>query len=322
MIRSREQQANVEYPLEVDDDFINKDNATQQTPDTANPIISRPGRRQSGRRLGSEQWMTGWNFVTDMYRILEHALVRLRGNQSGTTRPSFLQGLFQDPLRIDESAIDARILQLYAELPVCFKETPTMSYDVRKDRFGFQAANITASLQLLRMVLLAAAQADISDRCRVADEVVNAFLAVPAPYLLAIGTPLLHHLGGIGATLGSVFDKPLCEVDYSNLRSAMLSMARLLETMEATHRQHSASADIRVRVERIDQYMSVQRESTNASIRPGDPTTLSNIISSGQVTMDGEGYPDGNSVQDILFQIPSDILEDFSWGLDSIQLWP
>lgn len=63
---------------------------------------------------------------------------------------------------------------------------------------------MTGSLQLLRMGLLAAGRASVDARCHVASEVFEAFLSIPLSYSLALSTPLLYLLGGIGAILSSV----------------------------------------------------------------------------------------------------------------------
>lgn len=47
------------------------------------------------------------------------------------------------------------------------------------DRYGFQAANITATVQLLRMVLLASEENTIEQRCHVVSNVVHAFMRIP-----------------------------------------------------------------------------------------------------------------------------------------------
>src|SRR5690348_2025475 len=116
-------------------------------------------------------------------------------------------------------------------LPLLFKETQPITFDTKQDRYSFQAANIAATIQLLRIILFTAAGATIEQRCQIASEVVDAFISIPVAYLRAISSPLLHHLAGIGTILGSVFEEPLSENDYLSVRSVLLSMAQLLDNL-------------------------------------------------------------------------------------------
>jgi hypothetical protein len=110
--------------------------------------------------------------------------------------------MFEEDFTATKASVRESVFQMYLNLPDCFKETPQMVCNVKKDRFGFQAANITATFQLLRIVLFAGSGTSIEQRCQIASEVVEAFVSIPIAYLLSISTPLLHHLGGIGSILG------------------------------------------------------------------------------------------------------------------------
>ncbi|EOD52165.1 C6 transcription factor [Neofusicoccum parvum] len=117
-------------------------------------------------------WLHGWNFTTDLYRVLEHTMFFTPEAFSG---PGVLQ-----------SALD-----MYSQLPLCFKEIPPVTGDAGKDIFGFQAANIQATMQLLRMVLFSVEEnADMEQKCNVAAELLSTFHRVPVPYMKAISTPL------------------------------------------------------------------------------------------------------------------------------------
>lgn len=194
-----------------------------------------------------------------------------------------------------------------------------MTFNVKMDRFGFQAANATASLQLVRMVLFTAGGASIADRCQIASDVVNAFASIPVSYLLAISTPLQHHLGGIGAILGSVFEEPLSEADYSRVRSILLTMAQLLENLEAIHQSSSASEKLRSQVARIDESMASQRLLVNAQagmplthdVQPWPSTLGQSARTAPQFQEDGSQIN-----RDLSFQIPPDLLDELTWNFE------
>lgn len=141
------------------------------------------------------------------------------------------------------------------------------------DRFGFQAANITATVQLLRMMLFASGGGSIEDRCKIASEVIDAFTQIPIAYLRAISSPLLYHLAGIGSILGSVFEESMSEHAYEQVRVVLLALAQLLENLE--HGIHATKSAQRLRdlVAQIDDYMNGQRDQSS-----NVPTKLANEI--------------------------------------------
>ncbi|KAI0009749.1 fungal-specific transcription factor domain-containing protein [Xylariaceae sp. FL0662B] len=329
VIRSREQQSNVAYPMEADDESI--------TDNVIGPSSSLSPEQHNSR---SEPvcWLSAWNFITDLYRVLEHTLVRFRDRRRyrlSTLQQdtSLLHDIFGDQSTATQASVRDKVLQMYINLPACFKETPCMTYDIHRDRFGFQAANITGSLQLVRMVLFAEGGASIEERCHIASEVVSAFSSIPASYLLAISTPQLHHLGGIGAILGSVFEEPLGEADYNNLRGIMLSMAQLLESLEANHRGASASEKLRSHTARIDEYMARQRQTvvpveqdvgdSNGAVMTSHERSVQGQ-QPGLLHGDGEQDAENTAFQEVdpvmvgdwPLQISPNFLGEFSWNFD------
>ncbi|KAI1264360.1 hypothetical protein F5Y18DRAFT_436748 [Xylariaceae sp. FL1019] len=319
-IRSREQQANVAYPVEVDDEFIYDTGISHPSPSLYNASPSISGASPSfsdSSRSRTDCWLFGWNFITDLYRVLEHALTRFRGNQCRSRRnAAFLTDIFQDQTKVTANSVRDSVVQMYVSLPEAFKLTPQMTYDSRKDLFGFQAANITASLQLLRIVLFTADGASIQDRCRVASDVITAFMNIPVGYLLAISTPLLHHLGGIGQILGAVLEEPLDEDEYSQVRTIMLSMAQLLDNLELIHHGARVSEKLRTQVQRIDEYMATQRQTLQGLQQSALAPTRS-IMSA--ATPRGSPY-NGQMPHEMnpnwSFTIPADLLSELNWNFD------
>lgn len=257
IVRCSECQSDVAYPTEVDDEMIDDNGMTSK-----DPILVNANQALTG---GADCWLSGWNFITDLYRVLEHALTRLRGYRRRQTTNSFLVGIFESDFAVTKTSVLESVHRMYLSLPDCFKETPQMVYNAKKDRYGFQAANITATFQLLRIVLFAASGSSIKERCQIASEVVEAFVSIPIAYLLSISTPLLHHLGGIGTILGNVLEEPLSEADYVCVRGVMISMAQLLENLEVIQHSSSESERLRSQVSRIDKYMASQRQIALAS---------------------------------------------------------
>ncbi|KAF9773587.1 hypothetical protein IL306_008576 [Fusarium sp. DS 682] len=303
-----ESQSYVAYPTEVDDDMIDD-----------NGIISQdhiPGNASQAFAGRVDCWVSGWNFITDLYRVLEHALTRLRGYQRRQTTNSFLVGMFEDDFTAIKTSVRESVLSMYLSLPDRFKETPEMVYNVKKDRFGFQAANITATFQLLRIVLFAASGSTIKDRCQIASEVVEGFVSIPIAYLLSISTPLLHHLGGIGTILGNVLEEPLSEADYTCVREVMISMAQLLENLEVIHHSTSESEKLRSQVARIDKYMERQRQIALSIVIPtAHEGMMEQSVLESQETQSYQEIILDNSL-DWTLPENGDILGDLTWNFN------
>lgn len=121
IIRHRESQCTVLYPAEVTDEEI-----------TPTGII--PAHK------GRPPWLKGWNFVVDLYRMLEHAAERLRARR--TVSPDEPSGpvsiLFERERGPNTAEVMAVVSQIYAKLPSDFKGGKAMTGDIEEDNYGFQ----------------------------------------------------------------------------------------------------------------------------------------------------------------------------------------
>lgn len=102
---------------------------------------------------GSEddmEWLAGWNFVTDLYRGLEHLVSKFRAqgfrveHHSGTS-PFVTQPL----LGFDADAMILKPLTLSLKsLPPRFRKAYPISANIAQNRCGYQAANIICTYQV------------------------------------------------------------------------------------------------------------------------------------------------------------------------------
>jgi hypothetical protein len=253
IIQHRESQSTVLYPAEVYDD-------EEITP--------------SGIVRGTDQayavsFLRGWNFTTDLYRIMENALARLRVRhmRSDVDSPECVTSLFMRPTGVSAQEVLSTMTRLYDELPSELKVAKTMTGRIEEDRLGFEggseprraltvAANILVAIQTMKMVMAGTEETNISQRCTIACELLEALAAVPTTYIQSISSPMvcsrghafelthqLHHLAGIGHLLGSVIQKPLSQLTYLHVRNVLLSMANI-------------SARLKAHISRIDLYMT------------------------------------------------------------------
>lgn len=122
-------------------------------------------------------------------------------------------------------------MEAYAGLPQEFQVVRPITFNQASDIYGFQAASIAASFQLLRIMLLAPDIASVEQSCLVVQEVIQTFAEVPCGYLQATSTPLLHHLGTIGSYLASRYKDPITDGEWNLTRQTLLGLSDLLRNL-------------------------------------------------------------------------------------------
>ena len=192
MVSHRESQITVGYPTEVFDD-------EEITPSGFLP--RRPGHGVS--------FLRGWNFVCDLYRVIEHATDRLRASRIGGTALDDVTGLYSRKGGPDPSEVLGVVARLYNALPIEFKRVNAMTGNLEKDRYGFTgelivwcfirtqlmaATNIIITLQTLRSVVAGSEEANVHQRCTIAAEMLDALASVPVSYIQAGSAPMVSRL--------------------------------------------------------------------------------------------------------------------------------
>lgn len=307
--------ARVRYPTEVVEDEL------------ITPLVTLPSPQPT------TSWLRGWNFTTDLYLTLEHALNRLRARQTRIDDRIDVAAVFGMPASSSSpssSAVLASITAHYDDMPAHFKTFAPPTGNRVGDIFGFQAANIQATMLLLRMLFLGSdddprspPDARVQLKCNVAAELLAVFQSIPTAYLCGISTPLIYHLAGIGMILGSVMESPLSEPGYQRVRAMLLSIADLLESLESDlSRAVDISKGLRAQVERIDEYMSVQRRAQPLSSYPSGASAAPEPQQQQQQQHHADAHMDPGAGGDFLhewpdeFQLPPELLEDWPWPFD------
>lgn len=97
---------------------------------------------------GDSEWLSGWNFITDIYRGIEHLISYFKSRrvtvsqENRSLSTAFL--LNYDP---QEKILRPLAMTLH-NLPIRFKRAREISRDVRRNRCGFQTANIICTYQV------------------------------------------------------------------------------------------------------------------------------------------------------------------------------
>ncbi|TLD05672.1 hypothetical protein E2P81_ATG10370 [Venturia nashicola] len=234
-------------------------------------------------------WLYGWNVITDLYRLLEYVLHRLRPTPQ---RP--MTCFHTDDNLQATTTLLQQVTDMYNGLPSIFKSTRLPTNDVSEDLYSFQAANIAATVQLVRMVLFTIKRSSVEENAR-------------SP----VSSPLLHHLAGIGILLGSTIYEKLSVSAYSHLRMVLLEFATLISNLEngmhyTVGKSHSEK--LQAQLVTLDKYWTEQR----AQSRAQSPGALEDPGPSSHQRFDTESpaFPYQADLDSISF--PPELLEDWS----------
>lgn len=156
MIHHRGFSAAVSYPSEIGD-FL--------------PAIPSDPRYPppSTRAATQTSWLRGWNFTTDLYRVLERVMDVIASTRRPTTGPPQLTILApyistaelsarghpmgSSPVRTPLGSVMPYVNGLYDALPDTFKHVRPMTGDLEVDIGSFQAANIVVTIYVRLLFL-------------------------------------------------------------------------------------------------------------------------------------------------------------------------
>ncbi|WQF85316.1 Putative zn(2)Cys(6) fungal-type DNA-binding domain-containing protein [Colletotrichum destructivum] len=252
VIRCPELQCAVAYPQQVDG-LAGIIDASAQTEKT---------------RFRRGSWLTGWNYITDLYRVLEHVIVRMRKDRLKALDRGPIE---HEPLMPPIDGLLEKVLEKKGNLPPYATHAFPASHDVEANLCGFQVANIACTFQLLRMAAFACHD-KFEEACGAALELIQEITAVPVEYLRAIGNPMLQELAGVAHLLSSFITRQLIDWQYYKLREVMASMATFLQSLAPSLPSASQAGA------RIFQYIHKLEEILVRQSQPAPPAAVAPII--------------------------------------------
>ncbi|ERS97366.1 hypothetical protein HMPREF1624_06698 [Sporothrix schenckii ATCC 58251] len=184
------------------------------------------------------EWLTGWNFVTDLYRGLEHLLAKFRPRRLSTHHSRIGPGSTLPTVFLIDFDPESKILMplkaALNKLPIRFRHAQPLSSNVSLNRCGFQATNIVCTYQLVRIMVYAFSKATFSQACRTAIDLVEDMASIPMDYLKWTTLAATQELSGIGHMLWQFMRQDLVTADYHELRSALLCIKEYLESLQSS----------------------------------------------------------------------------------------
>ncbi|CAO2650346.1 Nn.00g016380.m01.CDS01 [Neocucurbitaria sp. VM-36] len=205
-----------------------------------------------GRDGDFEDWFAGWNATTDLYRILEHAIVDFRASRN--QHASVLQQIGQSSSLVIQQSLS----KVQETLSPQFGQIFDRSSDSGKNRCGFQATKILFTIHLVRMFSLISADAGLNSVCQVAEEMIASTRKIPSEYIRASGLPLLQELAGVGHILGTIAAKnATSQQDAIRLDALLSSIATFLEDTAAPNSVATTMTHrLRAQMEQVKQHIA------------------------------------------------------------------
>lgn len=151
-----------------------------------------------GRDGDFEDWFAGWNTTTDLYRILEHAIVDFRAARRRRTNVKAQSQSLKD------MDLQQRLSEIQIKALPQFDQAYEKSTDNGRNRCGFQATNILFTIHMIRMFLSIGSQGETLEA---AETLLESVQKIPTAYIRASGTPLLQEIAGTGLMLGATAAK-------------------------------------------------------------------------------------------------------------------
>lgn len=121
--------------------------------DVTPSAIRLPNSEDSTNSEETVSWYRGWNFVCDLYRILEHAIERVRIRRNGSSLGASIQSeealiatgqggpvsaLFERGVGPAQSEILDLVGKMYHDLPEALRVAAPLGEDEDGNRLGFQ----------------------------------------------------------------------------------------------------------------------------------------------------------------------------------------
>lgn len=221
--------------------------------------VAYPESEEDGSAVSQFEWLSGWNFVTDLYRGLEHLLTKLRlrlwPNQQ--LRPQWVLSTTFLTEYDHVGNIMTPLTAAYNSLPERFKTAASLSNNVDANRCGFQTANIVCTYLLLKMVSYSWSRTTFKQACDTALELVDQITSIPLEYLKSMSLGMVQELSGFGYILSNFIGKGLPKTDYQDLKKVILCMAEFLDSLESNmlYAKH-ASQQLREYVTKLDELLA------------------------------------------------------------------
>ncbi|KAI1778579.1 hypothetical protein F4818DRAFT_304818 [Hypoxylon cercidicola] len=262
-----------------------------------------------GRDGQFEDWFAGWNSTTDLYRVLEHAILDFRSKRNAQT------SIIGDHGRPSTTRIAERLSMIQRDLLPQFGMAWSRSSDSGRNRCGFQASNILCTIHLARMISSISGGNSIHSACETANDMISNLNAIPLEYVRAIGSPLVQQLAGVGHILVAVATRHRPSLDdYGLIKSVLTSIIEFLAQLKDYNKTASvAEGRLTNQLAGLDQAMLPN--GTSDEIANGEATSTDAEVFSWSPFLD-KVFPDASGGSSDIFS--ANLQAAFAWPYQSM----
>ena len=139
-----------------------------------------------------QAWTAGWDYITDLFRLLEYAILSLRGCKN---RNAVLAGFCDPP---SPATLLDGLVRLKASKPCILQ---TLNDNCRSNRCTYMAVQITCTETLVNIMALLYCQAPAREIMEVTWALIEEMEAAPLIMFKVAGSQIVHQLLGVGHML-------------------------------------------------------------------------------------------------------------------------
>lgn len=140
----------------------------------------------------AQAWTAGWDYITDLFRLLEYAIFSLRGCKN---RKSVLAVFCERPSPV--TLLDA-LARLKSNKPCILSVTPGSDTTLESNRCKYMAVQITCTETLVNIMALLYCQAPASEIMELAETFLEEVTKADLIMFKVAGSHIVHQLLGVG----------------------------------------------------------------------------------------------------------------------------
>jgi hypothetical protein len=170
----------------------------------------------------TQAWTAGWDYVTDLFRLLEYAIFSLRGCKN---RKAILSAFCDRPSPM--TLVDA-LARLKASKPCILRD---LDAEFTSDRCKYMSVQITCTETLVNIMALLYCQASASEIMEIARSLIEEMEKASLIIFKIAGSQIVHQLLGVGHILfnASRYDQDQHKTEVKRLISFLSDLVSNLE---------------------------------------------------------------------------------------------
>ncbi|RGP80749.1 c6 transcription factor [Fusarium longipes] len=173
----------------------------------------------------TQAWTAGWDYITDLFRLMEYAILNLR--QQNQTKAVF--STFRN--HPSPNALLESLHQLKAGKPFILRFLSQPHDELQSNRCKYMKVQITCTEALVNIMALLHCHAPVSDVIKVAEDFLNEISEASLIMFKVASSQIIQQLLGVGHMVYNAFlyDEHQCQVAVGRLVSYLEDIVKNLE---------------------------------------------------------------------------------------------